>query len=755
VIVNPAANIPPVASAGANQTITLPTNTVSLAGSGTDADGTVVAYVWAKISGPSSYSISNSSAPGTTVTGLVQGSYSFKLTVTDNDGATASAVVQVTVNRAANIPPVANAGANQVVTLPINSVSLVGTGTDSDGTVVSYAWIEISGPSSASVANPSSPSTNVNGLVQGTYEFQLLVTDNNGATGKDTVQVSVNPAANIPPVAHVGPDQTITLPTDSIVLSGSGTDADGQVVSYKWTKISGPTAGSVASPASATSMASGMVKGIYQFELQVTDNSGAIGTATVQITVNAAPNIPPVANAGPNQTITLPVNSVILSGIGTDSDGAVTSYSWTKISGPFAGTLVNPSSASSSATGLVQGVYQFQLQVTDNSGATGTSIMQVTVNPPANIPPVANAGPDQNMVLPTNSVEVFGKGTDADGTVVGYQWSKISGPSTYNIVGSTSAATTINGLVEGIYEFELRVTDNDGARGRDTVTITVRSASTLPPSAFAGPDQVIILPSTNVSLAGSGEAVAGSIVNYLWTKISGPTAFNITNAGSPVTDVWNLVPGVYQFQLTVTDDFGLTGTDTMQVTVVDPTLTGLLVNAGPDQAITLPTDSITLTGIATDINGTITGYQWRQISGPTASVIAVPTIPVTSANGLIGGYYEYELTAYDTRGASAKDTFTVIVAEPRLNVSVSNSINLYPNPVQNITTLEINSSLINARIGIVITDMRGVAVYRSEIVSGVNTSLEKIDFSNLAKGMYIVTVFFDKKDIQTRKLLKL
>ena len=56
------------------------------------------------------------------------------------------------------------------------------------------------------------------------------------------------PLQNIPPVANAGVDNTITLPANSVTLSGSGTDADGTVVSYSWAKISGPAGGNISSP---------------------------------------------------------------------------------------------------------------------------------------------------------------------------------------------------------------------------------------------------------------------------------------------------------------------------------------------------------------------------------------------------------------------------------------------------------------------------------------------------------------------------
>jgi hypothetical protein len=92
----PLPNIPPTANAGSDITITLPVDSVQLAGSGTDLDGSIVAYSWAKASGGAA-TIADASSAITKVYGLQQGTYEFVLTVTDDSSATATDTVLVNV----------------------------------------------------------------------------------------------------------------------------------------------------------------------------------------------------------------------------------------------------------------------------------------------------------------------------------------------------------------------------------------------------------------------------------------------------------------------------------------------------------------------------------------------------------------------------------------------------------------------------------------------------------------------------------
>lgn len=577
--------------------------------------------------------------------------------------------------------PIANAGADQVITTPTSTATLNGTASyDPDGTIILYNWIQLSGPSASTIANPSSATTGVSGLIAGIYQYQLEVTDNSSATATSITRVTVNVPPNTPPTANAGADQSITLPTSIATLTGSGNDPDGAIIGYSWVKISGPTGGTITSPTSATTGVTALQQGTYAFQLTVTDNGGLMASDIMNIVVNPA-NVPPVANAGEDQTTTLPANSVTLSGSGTDEDGTITTYAWTKISGPSGGTISSASSATTDIQDLQEGTYVYQLTVTDNSGATGSDFVQVLVNaavPPPNEPPVANAGEDQTISLPTTTATLTGTGIDPDGTIAGYAWVKISGPTGGSITSPTSASTGITGLQQGTYAYQLTVTDNSGATGSDFVQIIVEPAippANEPPTAYAGEDTTITLPTNTADLTGSGADTDGTIVSYLWEKISGPTGGSITNASSATTMATSLVEGTYSYKLTVTDNLGATGSDFVQIIVnaaipVPPT-----VDAGADQTIVLPTSSTTLTAIASDTDGVVVSYLWRKLSGPSGGDISSPNTASTSITSLAQGDYIYQVKVTDNHGDTATDAVQITVNAANLLPEVSAGAN--------------------------------------------------------------------------------
>ena len=203
---------------------------------------------------------------------------------------------------------------------------------------------------------------------------------------------------------------------------------------------------------------------------------------------NCGTNNPPIANAGPDQVITLPIDSVSLDGSASnDPDGKINSFLWTKISGPASFTILKPADSTTNAKTLVPGIYFFELKVTDNGGLSAKDTLQITVNDKSqpNRPPVANAGADQIITLPTNTLTVSGSSsTDPDNNITGYAWTKISGPLSITFANVNVMQTQVTNLVQGIYQFELKVTDARGLFSKDTLVVNVIAA--LPPTCNPG-----------------------------------------------------------------------------------------------------------------------------------------------------------------------------------------------------------------------------------------------------------------------------
>ena len=157
---------------------------------------TIASYQWQQLSGPSASTLSATNTANITISNLQAGVYTYRLTVTDNDGATATDDVTVTVNAAANQAPVANAGANRAITLPTNSTTLSGAASaDADGTIATYQWQQMSGPSASTLSATNTAGITVSNLQAGVYTYRLTVTDNDGATATDEVTVTVNTTA--------------------------------------------------------------------------------------------------------------------------------------------------------------------------------------------------------------------------------------------------------------------------------------------------------------------------------------------------------------------------------------------------------------------------------------------------------------------------------------------------------------------------------------------------------------------------------
>jgi hypothetical protein len=193
-------------------------------------------------------------------------------------------------------------------------------------------------------------------------------------------------------------------------------------------------------------------------------------------------NSPPIADPGPNQTILLPTNIVNLDGsASTDLNNAIISYSWLKILGPDDYNFTNANAAQTQVTNLVEGVYLFQLTVTNALGLSARG--EVSISVIQNSIAIYGSSIDINLMLPTDYVLLNNSPTGSSSDIAGMAWEKTSGPSNYNIAYSNLEYTTISDLVEGSYQFELTANYINGSVRKDTVNINLYDVSIIPQNA--------------------------------------------------------------------------------------------------------------------------------------------------------------------------------------------------------------------------------------------------------------------------------
>ncbi|MFT3912001.1 MAG: GDSL-type esterase/lipase family protein [Ferruginibacter sp.] len=370
-----------------------------------------------------------------------------------------------------------------------------------------------------------------------------------------------------------------------------------------------------------------------------------------------------VVRAGNDVSITIPTTTVTLNGSGTFSSlgGIVTSYLWQLVSSPAGSSpvIASPNNVTTAINNLTEGRYSFSLTSTDNGSNTGADTVNVIVSSRILIDfgPDATASPDGN----------------------GYYWNNISiaqpGVRLSNAVTTTNAATTIGLTVVNRIDGTFNVAGPGTNTGNTTGAVGDYPATATTDFAFAEPSatngqwKITGLDPTKqytVKFWGSRTVADDRIIQIKRADQTTWQEYNATNntiySNAAVFTFFSKTEMTFDIRVKAGSAFGYIG-------VIDITRTSralannlLPIPRANDVNVSLPGTTGTLDGSpSSDDDGSITAYQWTQVSGPTTAGIQFPNNAITPISNLVEGVYVFHLDVTDDSSAVAGIDVNVVV----------------------------------------------------------------------------------------------
>ncbi|MEQ8845791.1 MAG: tandem-95 repeat protein [Phycisphaerales bacterium] len=461
---------PPIFDAAETDTVSLNVNVANSTGD--------VSYSWRQIAGSQTIELdaADVASPSFTVPEHVTNEiYLFEVTVEDETG---SRTVEVAVRvQADNDGPAVDI--DEEPTEVLAGVYNIGsTASDPEGQNLSYRWIQTDGPTVAmfEADRPDLRFSTSDLKAPADVTFELQVSDGTNIT-TEQVTFAATPG-NEGPEVFAGNTQHV-VEGDTVTLHPVASDPNQDELTYTWVQTAGPTV-TLSDPSAASpsfDVPPLAEDATIQFELTVSD--GAL-SATDSVTIHVeASNDPPTVDAGPFQSVE-EGDTVVLGALGSDSDSAELSYTWTQVGGPPV-TLSGDTTATPSfvAPEDVTNTYlTFEVQASDGE-STATDRVMILVNAD-NDAPTVSTGPDF-AVADNAEVTLTASASDPEGQDLTHTWVQTGGPEVALDDPHSLTPTFQAPNVLADTELSFQVTTTDGTHTSiDTVTVTVQGVNDAP-----------------------------------------------------------------------------------------------------------------------------------------------------------------------------------------------------------------------------------------------------------------------------------
>ena len=619
VVVNPAINQPPFITTLIGTQTSLTSFAVLFEETSGDNDGFITKWSYDFGDGIGTFTTTNSSEKNPTYTYLSAGTYTVTLTVTDDglpdktDQKTATKQVIVTVlPPPANQPPKASFSVSFISAsrkAPLR-VNFTDTSVDPDGSIVSWLWQFDS--TNQLLFNQFNYSKNVsfNYTKAGTYSVKLTVTDDQGLS--DTFVYNLVVENNLP-IANflISPNPVLSWNTVTFDARSSN-DTDGNITEYSWNfqDNNGFVVGSDLENKIY------QTPGNYNIVLRIKDNLGGISELSKVLTV---------ANRNPTSVITYtslsakaPATLAFDGSKSSDIDGFINAYEWT-LTDSFNNLVSTSALVNPTFNFQVEGQFILKLKVIDNSGASDTSQVNISITQADNIPPIAilNVSPLEGTIN-TTFVFDFSKSSDPDnGFIQRYvlDFGDGTAPRTYFNNSPVTYRYQKPSVIP--YNAKLVCYDNRGGVSIDTVDsnkyIIVKNQN--PVASFTN-NPTNVFTYEFIDFVNTSTDPDDSLVEWTWNFGDNTGDLVITNPLLINQRKEYKKAGTYPVTLKVKDSYGATSTtnpvnvfvkNRKPVAVITSTQT---IDQNKTITITAPTSITFNSNTSSDIDGVIVAYEW-------------------------------------------------------------------------------------------------------------------------------------------------
>jgi gliding motility-associated-like protein len=443
-------------------------------------------------------------------------------------------------------------------------ITITATATDTDGSINK---VEFFNGSVKLGEDLSSPYTFIwDKAVAGNYSLSAKATDNQGGVStSDLKTITVSRANTGPSVQLTAPANGSTLsPGSTLTLSAEASDVDGNVSKVEFFNGTKKLGEDHLAPYSFAW--ENVPPGTYILTATATDNAQLSATSQkITVTVTHA-NIPPVVS------ITSPTNnasynehsSITIRANATDVNGSITKVEF------FSGALKVGEDMSAPYDFMIANVaagdYIFTAKAFDEVNAASTS-ESVKINVTrSNLPPhISILSPIAHTTFrPGDDVVISAEASDKNGTVTRVEF--FDGLNKLGEDLTSPYSIVWNDVPDGPHTIRAKATDNEQATAIHEVAILVQSNA----KASAGEDKSVDLPETSIQLQGSSLSPDDAAGEYRWSQLSGPNTAELQNSNTDIVVVNNLIPGIYIFELTLTDAQGFSSNDQVTIVVNNP-----------------------------------------------------------------------------------------------------------------------------------------------------------------------------------------